>query len=152
MALSRKHRLKRAQSPARTVLIIDDDTAVARSLKLLLSHWGLSADSVTDPIEVDGKLAQSQPEIIFLDYRMQPLTGKDILIRLKEKGVRCPVVVMTAYATASCCLEFKEMGAAEILPKPFGKEEIEGVLRRLNLLPGTGTPGKVRSGRGSKGV
>jgi CheY-like chemotaxis protein len=115
------------------VLIVDDEVLVARSIELFLNALGVPTCTITDPVKVEPYALVNEPAVILLDYRMQPVTGKDILIRLRRSGVACPVVVMTAYATQSCFFEFKALGANAILPKPFFEEELRRILEECGV-------------------
>lgn len=113
------------------ILIIDDDENAARMLNLFLVERGYEVVVVTDPLQAEVSIDVHNPHLIFLDYRMSPFTGKDILEKLKIRGVETPVVMISAYRRPHGDMEMKTLGAAAYLGKPFDFEEIAGLLPGL---------------------
>jgi DNA-binding response OmpR family regulator len=113
------------------ILIIDDDEKISEFLRLFFLKKGFEVMVVVQAEEAEKSIELSKPDLIFLDYRMTPVTGKDILERLKIRGDRTPVVMMSAYKRRHGDLEMKRLGALAYLAKPFDFEEIEEILTRV---------------------
>ena len=77
-------------------------------------------------------VSRYQPDLIFLDYRMSPFTGLDILERMKALGLSMPVVMMSAYKRREGVCEMKKLGAWEYIGKPFDLAEVDEILSRLD--------------------
>ncbi len=105
----------------RRVLVIDNEPGVLRFMSVSLAAEGF--DVVTASNGKDGlKLVDStKPDIIILDIVMEPLTGYDVLTRLR-KFSHCPVIMFTAKSdTGSLALK---KGANAFFPKPFRPEQL----------------------------
>ena len=113
------------------ILIIDDDEVMSRVLKSFLAGKGYAVSAICRPEEAEKTIDLEGPDLIFLDYRMSPLTGKDILERLTVRGVETPVVMMSAYKRRDGDWEMKKLGAVKYLAKPFDFAEIELVLKAV---------------------
>lgn len=115
------------------ILVIDDDPSIALVLKEFLESKGylVSSSSITQANHIDELLLREKPDLVFLDYRMSPLTGKDILERINIRGLSIPVVMMSAYRTREGAFEVKNLGAIEYIGKPFDFSEIDSVLKKV---------------------
>ena len=113
------------------ILIIDDDERISDFLRLFFLKKGFEVTVVTEAEEAEKSIELQKPDLVFLDYRMTPITGKDILERLKIRGDQTPVVMMSAYKRRHGDLEMKRLGALAYLAKPFDFEEIENILKQI---------------------
>jgi DNA-binding NtrC family response regulator len=116
------------------VLIIDDDHSVCRAIELYITAKGVTVDIITDPSEFECYLIENKPNLIFLDYRMRPLTGKEILEIITHLKLRCPVVILSGYLTRDSYFEYKAMGAYDCLAKPPDLKKIDKILGDLNII------------------
>ena len=113
------------------ILVIDDDDKIGALLRLYFSKEGFAVGIVQKAEEAEREIEKTRPDLIFLDYRMSPITGKDILERMRIRGDRTPVVMMSAYRRRDGDLEMVRLGALAYLPKPFDFAEIDRILRRV---------------------
>ena len=113
------------------ILVIDDDEKIGALLRLYFSKKGFTVGIVQKAEEAEREIEKTRPDLIFLDYRMSPITGKDILERMRIRGDRTPVVMMSAYRRRDGDLEMVRLGALAYLPKPFDFAEIDRILRRV---------------------
>jgi two-component system, LuxR family, response regulator FixJ len=112
------------RSPAHTIHIVDDDTAVRRSLRRLLSSAGFetvtydSASALLEamPLPPDG--------CILLDVRMPEMDGLELQARLKRLGFRLPVIVMTGHGDIQTAVQTMKAGAVDFIEKPFDEESL----------------------------
>jgi NtrC-family two-component system response regulator AlgB len=74
---------------------------------------------------------QSAFDVAFVDLRLGPSSGLDLLPRLREMTPRAKLVVMTAYASLDSAIEAVRRGAADYLRKPFRPEDLDLVLERI---------------------
>lgn len=114
------------------VLIIDDQAGIRALLNEVFSVFGfevLEAGTGQDGIDVAEK---RKPDIILLDMKMPGLSGIETLrILRKEKGIRTPVVLVTAYQELEMIHEAERLGIAHRLIKPFDIDELQKVVRRV---------------------
>ena len=117
------------------IYIADDEGLVAEFFRGYLEQKGFQVKTQTRSEKVLEEIADYRPAMIFLDYRMSPLTGVDILERMKARHLDIPVVMMSAYKRREGVFEMKRLGAAEYIGKPFDLEEIDGIVARLTSVP-----------------
>ena len=113
------------------ILVIDDDEKISDLLSLFFRKKGFEVTVVVQAEEAEKSIELTEPDLIFLDYRMTPVTGKDILERMKIRGDQTPVVMMSAYKRRHGDPEMKRLGALAYLAKPFDFEEIDKILDQI---------------------
>ena len=109
--------------PKPRILIADDEEGIRESLNLIL---GEDYDLVfaRDGEETLAKLSRELFGLALLDIKMPKLDGLEVLKRLKQDGVRTPVLVLTAYQSVELAKEAVKLGAMDYLPKPFERDQI----------------------------
>ncbi|XUW99917.1 MAG: response regulator [Dehalogenimonas sp.] len=117
--------------PKRRVLVVDDETAILRFVSAGLEIAGYQPTSTTDCDEALSIARSGKADIMLLDIFMAPITGFDVLTKLRDFS-DLPVIVFTARDDVG---EFaKEAGADDYLGKPFKPgelaEKIEEVMAR----------------------
>lgn len=113
------------------ILIVDDDENIGITLKEYLLQKDYDVACVTEVSDVDMLVVKEKPDLIFLDYRMSPLTGKDILERLSFQYHSIPVVMMSAYRTGEGDFEVEKLGAVDYISKPFEFSDIDFILKKI---------------------
>lgn len=110
------------------ILIIDDDTAVCQSLKLLFKKRGFEADSVSQPQIAIDKIAEYQPSLIVLDMNFTIDTsgrqGLKLLRMIMEHNPDKAVILMTGWATVQLAVEGMKIGAKDFLAKPWDNHQL----------------------------
>ena len=113
-----------------TILIIDDDAGLRKSLSLILLDADYDVIQAEDG-EVGLKTALEQlPDLILCDVRMPRLGGLEFLEAYGEAGGQALVLVMTAYGSLDLAVEAMKKGAYDYLPKPFGADEVLLTVRK----------------------
>ncbi|MFD5463127.1 response regulator transcription factor [Kitasatospora sp. NPDC127059] len=115
-----------------TVLVVDDDNTIRRSLErgLRLSGFTVrSADGGRAALEL---VATEPPDVLVLDVSMPDLTGTEVCRRLRDQGVDTPVLMLSALDELADRVAGLQAGADDYLIKPFALEEL--VLRLHALL------------------
>ena len=113
------------------IYIADDEGLVAEFFRGYLEQKGFLVKTQTQSEKVLKEITDYHPDVVFLDYRMTPLTGVDILERMKAHHLDIPVVMMSAYKRREGVFEMKRLGAAEYIGKPFDLQEIDEIVARL---------------------
>jgi two-component system, LuxR family, response regulator FixJ len=112
-----------------TVFLVDDDASVRDSLGLLLSLRGLrtqvfaSAERFLDTYQPDWR------GCLLTDLRMPGLSGLELQVALRERGIQLPVVVLTAHGDVATTRTALKAGALDFLEKPVDDELLIEVLR-----------------------
>lgn len=105
-----------------TILVVDDDAAILRTVTEILSDEGYHVLTATNGAEALDLLAASDPRIILLDMRMPVMDGWQFAHARDERQQAIPLVVMTAAQDARKWA--REVGAVAYLAKPFDLIEL----------------------------
>ncbi len=116
------------------VLLIEDDTATAASIEMMLRSEGFICDATDlgeDGLEI-GKLYDY--DIIVLDLMLPDLDGYEVLRRLRAARVRTPILILSGLAELDHKIKGLGFGADDFLTKPFDRREliarIQAIVRR----------------------
>jgi DNA-binding NtrC family response regulator len=103
----------------KSILIIDDDPLIRKTLSAHLSRRGCETRAAEDGESGLEACAGGNPDLVLLDVRLPDLDGLEVLGRIREKSPRAVVVVMTAYDDMKTTVEAVKGGAFEYLVKPL---------------------------------
>jgi DNA-binding response OmpR family regulator len=113
------------EGPLRTVLVIDDETAIAEALAEFFTakgYRGLHAGGGLDGLAV---AQREQPDVILLDVRMPDLDGIGVLRALQDRRSDASVIVMSGQDDMVTAREAIALGAFDYVLKPFDFEYLE---------------------------
>ena len=113
------------------ILIVEDARQLARSLAQGLSEEGFSVDLAYDGEEGLHLASEIAYDAIVLDRMLPVLDGLTVLRTLRGKGVRTPVLFLTALGEVRDRVEGLDVGGDDYLVKPFAFEELLARLRAL---------------------
>jgi DNA-binding response OmpR family regulator len=117
-----------------TILIVDDEYAVARGIQYALEQEGYQVTVAGSGEEALGVAIDLAPDLIVLDVRMPGIDGFETLRRLRADGSKAPVLMLTARDEEMDKVIGLEMGADDYMTKPYGLREllsrIKALLRR----------------------
>jgi DNA-binding response OmpR family regulator len=125
------------------ILIVEDETKIARFLELELTHEGYSVRAAGDGRSGLALITEWKPEALILDLMLPGLSGIEVCRRVRQQergegGARLPILMLTAKDDISDKVMGLDMGADDYMTKPFAIEEL---LARLRVM-------LARSGRG----
>jgi DNA-binding response OmpR family regulator len=116
---------------AATILIVEDEYAVARGIQYALTQEGYTV-AVARSGEEGLEFATTQaPDLIVLDVRLPGIDGFEVLRRLRAAGSRAPILVLTARDDEVDKVIGLELGADDYLTKPFGLRELMSRIKAL---------------------
>jgi two-component system response regulator MprA len=113
------------------VLVIEDDPRVRRSLERALRSEGMVVSAATDGAEGLELASRLEADVVVLDVVMPIIDGLDVVRRLRARGFRIPVLMLTARHGVSDRVAGLDAGADDYLVKPFALEELLARLRAL---------------------
>ncbi|NTX37622.1 sigma-54 dependent transcriptional regulator [Myxococcus sp. CA033] len=116
-----------------TVLLVDDDPAVAKVLGALLSQAGLTTHAARDGKEALAMLERKPVDVVVSDVRMPGMDGMQLLNEVAKGWPDVPVILLTAHGTVPLAVEAMKAGAADFVLKPFDREEILFTIRKALL-------------------
>ncbi|HVR67128.1 MAG TPA: response regulator [Verrucomicrobiae bacterium] len=106
------------------IAVIDDDLSVRRALERLLRASGYDAAVFASGHEFFYSLEDRTPDCLILDLHMPGMNGLEVQRRLRETGVRLPVVVITGHDEPQTRTQCLDAGAAAYLCKPLNDEAL----------------------------
>jgi len=119
-----------------TALVIDDDSSLRDTVGLMLENDGFHAVLASDGrIGLEQALAM-KPELILVDLRMPGISGIEVCEQLRNRGMKTPLIVLSAVSDEIDKVRLLEIGADDYVVKPFSAREllarIHAVLRRTS--------------------
>ena len=118
------------------VLLIEDDTATAKAIELMLKSEDYVCDSTDlgeDGLDI-GKLYDY--DLIILDLMLPDIDGLEVLRRMRTAKVQTPILILSGLSQPDDKVKALTAGADDYLTKPFDKEElvarIQAIVRRTN--------------------
>src|SRR4030043_1348064 len=110
--------------PGHSILIIDDEANLRRSLGLILQRAGYSVITAANAGEALQLLQTGSYDLAFLDLRLPDINGIELLPQIKELYPEMPVLILTAHATLDSAIEAVRRGARDYLIKPIDPPQI----------------------------
>ncbi|HSO30708.1 MAG TPA: response regulator transcription factor [Candidatus Sulfomarinibacteraceae bacterium] len=114
-----------------TILIVEDEHAVARGIQYALQQEGYTvalARSGEEGLEI---AVGQAPDLVVLDVRLPGIDGFEVLRRLRAAGSKAPVLMLTARDDEVDKVIGLELGADDYVTKPFGLRELLSRVRAL---------------------
>jgi DNA-binding NtrC family response regulator len=115
----------------KSVLVVDDDQGMLRAMTKVLASEGMQVTSVSDPVAVVKRLADSEKrfDLVITDMRMPMFSGRGVLA-LTSALPKLPVIVITAFGGADVEAQTLGLGAFAFLEKPVSAAQLREVVRR----------------------
>lgn len=113
------------------ILLVEDDPALAGSLRQGLQQMGFAVESCQNGSEADAILSLRTFDVVVLDLGLPGLSGMEVLRRLRKRGTTTPVLVLTARDALQDRVAGLKAGADDYVLKPFDFEELEARLQAL---------------------
>ena len=110
------------------VAVVDDDESVRESLPDLLRQLGFPAKAFASADEFLSFKDMSRTQCLLLDVCMPNMSGPELQQVLVSRGVRAPIIFITARADASVRDRLMQSGAAACLLKPFSEVQLRAAL------------------------
>jgi two-component system, OmpR family, response regulator MprA len=113
------------------LLLVEDDPRVARVVERGLAEAGYAVDVAADGGEGLSLAMQDSHDLIVLDVMLPVLDGLEVCRRLRQAGLRTPVLMLTARDAVPDRVRGLDAGADDYLIKPFALEELLARVRAL---------------------
>ena len=120
-----------AKVPRMQLLLVEDDPTMQATLHRALSRRGMQVTAVGDGRSALSQWTARQPDAVILDLTLPGLDGLQVLEQARARGLRTPVIILTARGTVGDRVVGLNTGADDYLPKPFDLDELEARLRAL---------------------
>ena len=113
------------------LLLVDDDAPIRRMLERTLTAEGYAVEAAADGGAALAAVERSLPDAIVLDVTMPGLDGLAVTRRLRAKGLRVPILLLTARDAIHERVAGLDAGADDYLVKPFDTAELTARVRAL---------------------
>lgn len=112
-----------------SILIVDDDIGICKTMSFILERKGYAVATAKDGLEAIEMVKEKSFDIIFMDIKMPIMDGVEAYKRIKKIRLKTIVIMMTAYAVEDLVEEALQEGAYRILYKPLDMEEVVVVIK-----------------------
>lgn len=124
------------------LLLVEDEKRMAQALCEILRLEKYEVDYYADGIDGLAAVESDIYDIVILDVMLPGMSGFDIAKRVRQKGIRTPILMLTAKAELDDKVTGLDSGADDYLTKPFMTKELLARVRALsrrnvNTLDGT---------------
>ena len=109
------------------ILVVDDDRVFKQLLVEQIGDMGLEAIGAASWADASRVLAEREPDLIFLDFKLPDAETPQLVEALSPQF---PVIVLTGYGSIRNAVSLIQAGAVEYLTKPVSLDELEITIRR----------------------
>jgi two-component system OmpR family response regulator len=123
------------------ILVVDDERSIVDAVATALRYEGYHVDEAHTGRDALASVAESEPDLVVLDWMLPDIEGIEIGRRLREQGFKTAVLFLTAKDATENKVEALRAGGDDYVTKPFSLAEIvariQAILRRTaGVLPG----------------
>ena len=123
------------------LLVAEDDRGVREALERALRFEGYELLTAKDGADALDQVGSAEPDLVILDVMMPHVDGLTVCRRMRERGLKTPVLMLTARHEVSDRVAGLDAGADDYLVKPFALDEllarVRALLRRTEVGPDT---------------
>ena len=113
-----------------TILIIDDESSIRRTLEGIFKDEGYQVVLAEDGERALALIAEQVPSLAFLDIWMPGMDGMETLKRIRQLAPGLPVIMMSGHATIATAIAATRMGAEDFVEKPLDLHQIINRVRQ----------------------
>lgn len=124
------------------LLVVEDEPELAETLRKVLVEAGFAVDGAADGEEALWRAEAAQYDVIVLDLMIPVVDGWEVVRRLRARGSRVPILVLTARDATTDKVRALDSGADDYLTKPFSLAELLARVRAL-IRRSTGSPSPI---------
>jgi len=111
------------------ILVVDDEPAIRRLLRVGLSAEGHVIAEAASAAEAEQRIGEGQSDLIVLDLGLPDKSGLELLRLWRAAGLEAPVIILSSRSDEVGIVEALELGADDYLVKPFGMRELAARIR-----------------------
>lgn len=115
----------------KTILIIEDDPAIAEGLLTSLTNANYTVTVESDGQKGYDKVLAELPDLLILDLVLPSKNGEDICTDLRREGIMLPILMLTSKSDEVDKVLGLELGADDYMTKPFSLRELQARIKAL---------------------
>ncbi|HGG58728.1 MAG TPA: response regulator [Gammaproteobacteria bacterium] len=114
------------------VMVIDDSKTIRKTAEALLSKQGYQVSTAVDGYDALAKIAEFEPDLIFIDILMPRLDGYQTctLIKHNQKYKHTPVIMLSSKDGIFDKAKGRVVGSEQHLTKPFTRDDLLGAIEQ----------------------
>ncbi|MEM5947137.1 response regulator [Spirochaetia bacterium 38H-sp] len=116
---------------AKKVLIADDALLARKIARKILEKEGYEIEEASSGAEAIEMVEKIKPDILLLDLLMPGIDGTKVLEEIKNKGIRLPIIVVSADTQETTRKKCFDLGAKAFLNKPLTEEDLKKALQEV---------------------
>lgn len=113
------------------LLLVEDDAMIGRAVSQALRAESYTVDWVRDGVAAETALIAGVYDLMLLDLGLPGCDGFEVLSDARNKGLKLPVLILTARDAVENRVAGLDAGADDYLPKPFDLDELSARIRAL---------------------
>ena len=110
-------------TPGASILVVDDEIAISRTLTLMLGRAGYQVVSARDIDTARQLLNERSIDLVLVDLRLGEENGLDLIRLIKQSYPEVESILLTAYGSIENTVEAMQAGAGDYVTKPFSEDE-----------------------------
>jgi len=114
-----------------TVLLVDDEPNILKTMNICFEDMGFATTQFLDPLEALKKIKIDKFDMAFVDLKMTPIDGIEVLESIKKYSPETTVVIITAHGSIDSAIEAIKKGAHHYLQKPFELIELQILAQKV---------------------
>jgi two-component system OmpR family response regulator len=134
-------RIEESEDGAR-ILVVDDETYIRDLVGTALRYEGFKVTEAGDGREAMDAIRSSRPDLVVLDVMLPDFDGLEVTRRIRNEGIRVPVIFLTARDATEDKIAGLTVGGDDYVSKPFSLDELiartRAILRRTHPTRGDG--------------
>lgn len=111
------------------ILVVDDEESMCQYLSILLQKEGYEVHTAGSGDQAMELFNEDSYDLVMTDIQMPKMNGIELLKRIKASRDKCPVIIMTAYASEQSAIDAVNLGAFSYLQKHCKNDDIKMVVR-----------------------
>jgi two-component system, NtrC family, response regulator AtoC len=115
------------------ILVVDDEANIRKILTAMLTAEGYEVRVASCLTDAKDCLRAEPVTAVLTDLKLDREDGLTLLRWIREEGLPCPVVILTAHGTVDSAVDAMKQGAFDYLSKPFERSELVRVLKKATL-------------------
>lgn len=121
--------MERASICGRRILVVEDDSSVRESIKLLLRIDRHTVTEAKDGREALDLVSRQPFDVVLLDYAMPGMQGGEVALHIKRIAPALPILMVTAYFEKLSSADMPAVNA--VLGKPFAMDDLRSAIAKL---------------------
>jgi len=132
------------------ILVVDDDNDMCLLLNRFLTRNGYNVAVANSGSEAMDWLKKNKPSLVLCDFRLDDMTGTELLGKIREVHPEASVIIITGYSDVKDAVEVMKLGAYDYVTKPLFPDEILLTIKKaLSEEPRGASPAKPVQSNGS---